>query len=62
MSNRNEEHFCPLCNKVIDNEVCYEICMCMGGGLKLSSIPEVDIEKTDGTKEVCFQCEYNDIM
>ena len=32
MSNKIQEHFCPLCNKVVDDEVCYEICMCMGGG------------------------------
>lgn len=56
-----EDRFCPLCNKEIDAEVCYEVVMCFWGGLKISSVPEVKIEKNEENKEICDKCPYSDL-
>ena len=62
MPNSNDLRFCPLCDKSVDDDLCYEICMCMCGGLKISSIPEVNIKKDDINKSICKKCQFNDLM
>lgn len=57
-----KDHFCPICNKVISSDVCYELVMCMFGGLKTTSVPEADgIEKNKENKDMCNKCPYSDL-
>ena len=56
-----KDHFCPMCNKVISSNVCYELVMCMFGGIKTSSVPEVDVEKNKKNIDTCDKCPYSDL-
>ena len=57
----DKEHFCPICQEVIEPDVCYELVMCMFGGLKTESVPEVRIKKTEENKKICNSCPYSDL-
>lgn len=56
----HDDRFCPIANREIDSEVCYEIIMCLYCGFKPSSVPEVEFENNPQTKEICKNCEYSD--
>lgn len=54
------DRMCPIYNKVIDGEVCYETAMCMQGFFKLSSVPESkDIKlNLDEARKICVNCPF----
>lgn len=56
-----EPRHCPIAGENIDSEVCYEMVMCISGGFKSSSVPEVDFEVTEETKRICDACPYSDL-
>ena len=58
-----DDRKCPIYDKIIDGELCYETAMCMQGFFHISSVPEsreiiLDIEKA---KEICNACKYADM-
>ena len=58
-----DDRKCPIYDKIIDGELCYETAMCMQGMFKLSSVPEANEivldEKT--ARETCNHCPYSDM-
>jgi ribosomal protein S27AE len=60
MQNR-ENRFCPICNKEIEAEICYEIIMCLVSGFKPSSVPEVEFDNSEKNREICENCSYSNI-
>ncbi len=54
---------CPIYEKMIDGELCYETAMCMQGLFKLSSVPEaVDIKiQYDAARQICKDCRFSDM-
>jgi hypothetical protein len=54
---------CPIYEKVIDGELCYETALCMQGFFKLSSVPESkDIKLAiDEARKICVNCPYSDM-
>lgn len=54
---------CPLYDKEIDTELCYETALCMLGYFKLSSVPEIKSITLDMSeaKEICNKCPYSDM-
>lgn len=60
MYNPNDR-FCPIANKEIDSEVCYEIVMCLTCGFKSSSVPEVEFTNDEETKSICDNCPYSNL-
>ena len=59
----NDNRTCPIYNKVIDGELCYETAMCMQGFFKIASVPESkDIKlDLDEAKKICVNCPYSDM-
>lgn len=57
----HEDRFCPIAQKEIDSEVCYEVVMCLTSGFYASSVPEVEFEKDEATKLLCDSCPYSDL-
>ena len=58
-----DDRYCPIYNKTIDGELCYETAMCMQRLFKLSSVPEtktitMPIEKS---RAICVNCKYSDM-
>lgn len=58
-----DDRKCPIYDKVIDGELCYETALCMQGLFKLSSVPESkDIKlDLDEAKKICVNCPYADM-
>ena len=46
----HEERYCPIAKCKIDEEVCYEMVMCLTCGFKPSSVPEVTFTNNEETK------------
>ena len=56
------EHFCPVYNRTIDPDLCYESLCCLGGLFKTTSVPELkELKNIDSAKEVCSKCKYSDL-
>ena len=47
-------HYCPVYDKVIDIDLCYETLMCLNRSFKISSVKELnDIEDIDNARMIC---------
>ena len=58
-----DDRMCPIYEKVIDGELCYETALCMQGFFKLSSVPEhknIDMD-LDVAKKICVDCPFGDM-
>lgn len=56
----DKEHYCPVYDKVIDSDLCYDSLMCLGGLFKVSSLKELTmIEDINHARKLCKQCEYS---
>ncbi|MCR5635883.1 MAG: hypothetical protein K6F76_01705 [Clostridiales bacterium] len=55
-----DDRNCPIYDKIIDGELCYETALCMQGQFVISSVPEtVDIKiSLEKAREICQKCEY----
>ena len=58
-----EDRMCPIYQRVIDGDLCYETAMCMQGFFHISSVPEADFIrlKFEEAKEICINCPYGDM-
>ena len=54
---------CPIYDKIIDGELCYETAMCMQGFFKISSVPESNeiIFNLEQARKICNKCPYSDM-
>lgn len=55
------DRYCPIAEKEIGSEVCYEVVMCLASGFKPSSVPEVDFQNDEKTRSICDACPYSDL-
>lgn len=52
MKNKYE---CPLLNREISDDHCFEICAAVEGMIKMSYVPEVKLTREEAEK-ICFKC------
>lgn len=57
--NSKDNRYCNIGNKIISSEVCYEIQMCLFGGIAPASVPEVDFSRNEETVCLCEGCCFN---
>ena len=59
----NDDRSCPIYDKIIDGELCYETAMCMQGFFKISSVPESNeiIFDLEQARSICNKCPYADM-
>ena len=59
----DDDRMCPLYEKVIYGELCYETALCMQGQFHISSVPEADYIKLkfEDAKKICIECPYGDM-
>lgn len=57
----DEDRMCPICNREISADICYEIVMCLTAGFKPSSVPEVEFKDNKETRTICDNCPYSDL-
>lgn len=58
-----DDRECPIYDKTIDGELCYETAMCMQGLFKLSSVPEAKeiVFPEKEARKICVACKYADM-
>lgn len=62
MLDYDSDHFCPVYNREIDPDLCYDSICCLGGLFKTDSTPELEeISNIDEAKRACDACEYSDL-
>lgn len=54
-----EPRMCNVVQRVVDEDVCYEILMCLTSGFKPNLIPETDFEDNEETERICKQCPHH---
>ncbi len=59
---RPDEMLCPLVNRVIGCETCYETIMAVCGLFSLSSVPEMHLTiNRESARKICDKCPYSDL-
>ncbi len=61
MKKNNESPFtvkCPLCNSIIDSDLCIEVQDCIEGNIPVS-IEYEDFLEAENHAEVCSECKYH---
>ncbi|MTI56147.1 hypothetical protein [Geosporobacter ferrireducens] len=60
--NYEADHYCPVYEKVITPDLCYESLMCLNRTFKVSSVPELaKIKDIDKAREICDKCPYSSL-
>lgn len=56
------EHHCPVYNKIISADLCYDSLMCLNGYFHISSTKELlEVEDIEKAREICRQCPYSNL-
>ena len=56
---RPEKMYCPLVNRVISEELCYETVFAVTGLVKLSTAPEMEIKNREDARRICDNCKFS---
>jgi len=62
--NFEEDRYCPVFNRVIDCEYCYEALLGISGGRKREAVRELDKLSDEEVKKaysLCKECKYSEL-
>ena len=60
--NYNEDRNCPVYDRVIDDDLCYETALCLGKFFKVSSVPELaKVKDIEAAIKNCAACPYSNM-
>lgn len=56
------DHYCPVYDRVIDTDLCYDSLCCLSGEFKISSTPELsEVKDIEAARQVCKGCKYSEL-
>lgn len=56
------DHYCPVYEKVVCADICYESLMALSRAVKVSSVPELsEVRDIENARKVCRKCPYSDL-
>lgn len=56
------DHYCPVYERVIPVDLCYESLMCLNRCFKVSSVPELsEVKDIDKARKDCEKCPYSEL-
>lgn len=62
MLDYNSDHYCPVYEKIISSDLCYDSLCCLSGEFKISSTKELlEIKDIEKAKKACKDCPYSDL-
>ena len=62
MLDYNADHFCPVYEKEISPDLCYDSLCCLSGEFKIESTPELlEVEDIAQARIICKGCPYSDL-
>ena len=54
------DHYCPVYERVICADLCYESLSGLNKAVKVSSIPELsEVKDIEAARQICKACEYS---
>lgn len=60
--NYTQSHYCPVYEKIIDVDLCYDSLCCLNGMFLISSTKELaEIKDIQKARNVCAKCPYSDL-
>ena len=55
-------HHCPVYNRVIDADLCYDSILCLSRMVKVSALPALDdCKDIEKARSQCAKCPYSDL-
>ena len=55
------DHYCPVYQKEITPDLCYDSMCCLSSFFKISSTKELDeVKDIESARALCKECPYND--
>ena len=62
MLDYESDHYCPVYDRTIAADLCYDSLCCLNGDFKIESTKELSEVKDIGTaRKVCAACRYSDL-
>lgn len=65
MSNKLDyetDHYCPVYDRVINVDLCYDSLMSLNRGFRIDSTKELsEIKDIEHAREVCANCQYSNL-
>lgn len=56
------DHFCPVYQRTIQADLCYDSLMCLAGYFKPDSTKELaEVADIENARELCRQCPYSQL-
>lgn len=52
--------YCPIADREISEDICYEVMISVNGFVKPESVPEVDFKRDEKTVRLCRNCPHSD--
>lgn len=57
-----KEHYCPVYQREIDSDLCYDSLMCLNGYFKISSTKELnEVKDIKEARKICSECPYSEM-
>lgn len=54
------DHYCPVYDRIIDADLCYDSMMCLNKSFKISSTKELEeIKNIEKARRICANCRYS---
>lgn len=55
-------HYCPVYQRKISADLCYDSLLCLGGLFKVESTKELsEVKNIDEARTICEDCAYSDL-
>lgn len=56
------DHYCPVYQRIVTADLCYESLMCLNRSFKVSSVKELnEIKDIEEARKICGQCIYSEL-
>lgn len=56
------DRYCPVYDRIIDCDVCYESVMGLSRAVRIESVPELcEVKNIEKARAICDKCKYSDL-
>lgn len=56
------DHYCPVYERIISPDLCYDSLMCLNGTFKISSTEELSaVNDIENARKQCSKCKYSEL-
>jgi len=60
--NYEADHYCPVYDRFIDQDLCYDSLCCLNGQFKVASTKELsEVADIEAARRACAECPYSEL-